>query len=255
MARSAVVTGSASGIGKATAALLAHNDVRVIGVDLRDAEVIADLATSEGRRQMVEGVRALAGDRIDAVFACAGVALPGAITLAVNYFGAVATLEGLRPLLARGNQPRAVATSSIAAISPLVDQALVEVCLRGDEEAALALAEGNKSEVTYHAGKAALIRWVRRMAIRPQWAGAGILLNVIAPGLIDTPMSRPLIESPAAMADLQETFPMQVGRYAQPEEVGQVLRFLGSPENSFMVGQVIFIDGGGEASYRGDQMW
>jgi NAD(P)-dependent dehydrogenase (short-subunit alcohol dehydrogenase family) len=48
---------------------------------------------------------------------------------------------------------------------------------------------------------------------------------------------------------------MQIGRYRQPEEVAQLLRFLGSPENSYMVGQVIFIDGGGEATNRGDKIW
>ena len=57
------------------------------------------------------------------------------------------------------------------------------------------------------------------------------------------------------MADLQRIIPMQIGRYGQPEEVAQLLRFLGSPENSYMVGQVIFIDGGGEATNRGDKIW
>jgi NAD(P)-dependent dehydrogenase (short-subunit alcohol dehydrogenase family) len=64
-----------------------------------------------------------------------------------------------------------------------------------------------------------------------------------------------MIDDAAVMANLQRIIPMQIGRYGQPEEVAQLLRFLGSPENSYMVGQVIFIDGGGEATNRGDKIW
>ena len=101
MTRTVVVTGSASGIGKATAALLAETGVRVIGVDLRDADVIVDLGTAAGRQALVGGVRAIAGETIDAVFACAGRTGAEPLTVSVNYFGVLATLEGLRPFLAR----------------------------------------------------------------------------------------------------------------------------------------------------------
>jgi NAD(P)-dependent dehydrogenase (short-subunit alcohol dehydrogenase family) len=148
----------------------------------------------------------------------------------------------------------AVAIASIASILPDVDQDLVEACIRGDEEGALDVARG-KGSGFYNSSKAALARWVRRTAIRPEWAGAGILLNAVAPGLINTPMGRGLINDSERMAALQQIFPMQIGRYGQPEEVGQLLHFLGSPENSYMVGQVIFLDGGGEATYRGDTIW
>jgi NAD(P)-dependent dehydrogenase (short-subunit alcohol dehydrogenase family) len=254
MTRTVVVTGSASGIGRATAAILAQSDARVIEVDLHDAEVIADLGTTDGRQRLLDGVRAIAGDRIDAVFACAGIAVPEPLTMAVNYFGVVATLEGLRPLLMRGNQPRAVTITSIASILPGVDQDLVAACLHGDEAEALDVAR-RKGAGFYNSSKAALARWVRRSAIRPEWAGSGILLNAVAPGLIDTPMGRGVINDSEMMAAIQQLIPMQIGRYGQPEEVGQLLCFLGSPENSFMVGQIIFIDGGGEATNRGDQIW
>jgi NAD(P)-dependent dehydrogenase (short-subunit alcohol dehydrogenase family) len=253
MARTVVITGAASGIGKATAAILAKSGSRVIGVDLHDAEVIADLGTTDGRQQLIDSVRAIAGERIDAVFACAGIAVPDSLTVAVNYFGVVATLEALRPLLARGNQPRAVTITSIASILPDVDQELVAACLHGNEALALDVAR-RKGAAFYISSKAALARWVRRTAIRPEWAGSGILLNAVAPGLIDTPMGRGLINDKERMAVVQQIFPLQIGRYGQPEEVGQLLHFLGSPENSFIVGQIIFIDGGGEATNRGDQI-
>src|SRR5262245_21052712 len=121
MTRTVVVTGSASGIGKATAAILAQSGDRVIGVDLHDAEVIANLATTAGRQQMIDQVAGIAGNQLDAVFACAGVARAGAQTIAINYFGAVATLEGLRPLLARSNQPRAVTIASILSVEADMD--------------------------------------------------------------------------------------------------------------------------------------
>jgi NAD(P)-dependent dehydrogenase (short-subunit alcohol dehydrogenase family) len=123
---------------------LVRSGARVIGVDRRDAEVSVDLGTSDGRQALVDGVRAIAGDRIDAVFACAGIALDEPCTVAVNYFGVVATLEGLRPLLVRGSQPRAVTIASILSIFPAVDQHLVEACLGGDEAGALEIAGHNQ---------------------------------------------------------------------------------------------------------------
>jgi NAD(P)-dependent dehydrogenase (short-subunit alcohol dehydrogenase family) len=206
MTRTVVVTGSASGIGKAAAALLAETGVRVIGVDLRDADVMVDLGTAAGRQALVARVRAIAGETIDAVFACAGIFSSEPLTVSVNYFGVLATLEGLRPLLARGSQPRAVTIASIASIFPDVDQDLVEACIRGVEEVALDVATSEGSAF-YSSSKAALARWVRRTAIRPEWAGAGILLNAVAAGVIDTPMTRWLIDDAAAMADLQRIIP------------------------------------------------
>ena len=99
MARTAVVTGSASGIGKATRELLESRGERVIGVDLHDADVVVDLTTADGRAGLVDAVRDAAGGGIDAVYAIAGLAAPVPATVAVNFFGMVATLEGLRPLL------------------------------------------------------------------------------------------------------------------------------------------------------------
>ncbi|HEY6869726.1 MAG TPA: SDR family NAD(P)-dependent oxidoreductase, partial [Novosphingobium sp.] len=143
MDRTIVITGAASGIGRATAENLRAAGHRVIGVDLRDVEVIADLSTPAGRAAMAEAVAALAPDGIDSVVAVAGMAAPAPAPrlLAVNYFGAVATLELLRPLLLRSQAPRAVAIVSTASLSDY-DPALVEACLAGDEAAALAQAEG-----------------------------------------------------------------------------------------------------------------
>jgi len=114
--RTVVVTGSASGIGKSLKALLESRGDKVIGVDIRDADVIADLTTDEGRTGMVDKVRDLSGGTIDAIVANAGLANSGAPDIAVNYFGALATLDGLRPLLEGSDAPRAVATASMASL-------------------------------------------------------------------------------------------------------------------------------------------
>ena len=106
MDRTYVVTGAASGIGAATARYLRERGSRVIGCDLHDADVVADLATIEGRAKLVEGVIRLSGGRIDAIVANAGGG-PAETMVALNFFGAVATLEGLRPMLAASPAPRA----------------------------------------------------------------------------------------------------------------------------------------------------
>lgn len=118
MPRTSVVTGAASGIGKATRELLEQRGERVIGVDLHDAEVVADLSSARGRAALVEGAQQLSGGQVDAVYAVAGLAAPTATTVAVNFFGTLATLEGLRPLLSGSPAPRAVLVSSMAALMP-----------------------------------------------------------------------------------------------------------------------------------------
>jgi NAD(P)-dependent dehydrogenase (short-subunit alcohol dehydrogenase family) len=253
VARTYVVTGSASGIGRATSEYLEARGACVIGVDLRDATVIADLASTEGRDAMVEGVRAASGDRIDAVVACAGVSLAEPLVVRVNYFGAVATLEGLRPLLARGEDPRAAVVSS-QILMLAGDADVVEACLAGDEEAACASPNASTPTV-YISAKRALARWVRRSALTPEWAGAGIGLNAIAPGVIMTPMTEAQMADPVGHAVLDRHVPMPYHGYGQPEDAASLLAWLTSPENRLVTGQVIFIDGGSDVVMRGDDIW
>lgn len=253
MSRSILITGAASGIGKAACAYLAERGWRVIGVDIKNADINADLATPAGRAEMVRQAEELSGGVLDAVIACAGLAVFEPITVSVNYFGALATLAGLRPLLEKGVAPRAVAVSSLA-ITMEYDEALVEACLAGDEQKALEVAH-DKGQVIYASTKVALTRWCRSQAISPEWAGAGIPLNLIAPGLIQTPMTQAMIDDPEMMAYMENLMPTPIGHYGQPEDVAPLLGFLASAENSHMVGQLIYIDGGSEAATRGAQVY
>jgi NAD(P)-dependent dehydrogenase (short-subunit alcohol dehydrogenase family) len=104
-----VLSGSASGIGRATKELLVSQGHRVIGVDLREDDVIADSGTPAGRDLMIDQVTEKSRGKVDALLAVAGVDIAGPSTIAINYYGALATLEGLRHLLLKSSAPRAVA--------------------------------------------------------------------------------------------------------------------------------------------------
>lgn len=259
MPRTAVVTGSASGIGRATRELLGQRGENVIGVDVRDAEVVADLSEAAGRDAMVEGVRHPSGGRIDAVYAVAGLAVPTPATVAVNFFGALATLEGLRPLLSGSPSPRAVLVSSMAALLPS-DAELVSLLTAEDEPAALARAEvlAKAPETTgliYSSTKLALSRWVRRRAASADWAGAGIPLNAVAPGIIATPMTAAMISTAEQRRALLERVPMPLNGIAEPIVVARALAWLGGEENTHVCGQIVYVDGGSDAVLRGDAVW
>lgn len=251
--RTTVVTGSASGIGAATAAILQDDGQRVVGVDLRDADVVADLSTAEGRASMVADVRAVTDGSIDAVIACAGIAADSPTTIAVNYFGAVATLEGLRPLLAESMAPRAVVVASVASILG-ADAEVVDACLAGDEERALAATAANPS-MAYLTSKTALARWIRRQAPTDEWAGAGIPLNAIAPGTVTTSMTAELLDAPGGRDMVDAAVPMPLNGHATAQQVAPLLVWLAGTTNSHVTGQVVFVDGGADAVIRGDSTW
>lgn len=251
MTRTIVITGAASGIGKATADLCRAAGDRVIGVDLAGSDINVDLGRHEGRAVMIDAVGRLAPDCIDGLLAGAGISRPDPATVAVNYFGALATLDGLRPLLAKSARPRAVAICSTAAMLAGND-AVVQACLAGPEEAALDLCAAAPASA-YLDSKKALALWLRRAATAQDWAGAGIALNGVAPGVVLSPMTAPLFKDPAMVAAVQQSNPIVTKTYAQPEEIAEVIRFLLCLETPYLLGQVIFVDGGSDALLRPDQ--
>jgi NAD(P)-dependent dehydrogenase (short-subunit alcohol dehydrogenase family) len=95
MARTYVVTGAASGIGRATVEALERFGHRTVTVDRHgaDIDIDADLATADGRRHMVETVAKVTGGVVGAVIASAGTVNRGRTDVKVNFFGAVATLD------------------------------------------------------------------------------------------------------------------------------------------------------------------
>jgi len=258
MSRTYLVTGAASGIGLATADLLRARGERVIGADLHDADIQVDLSTADGRAELIAKASTLSGGTLDGVAAVAGIAAPIAATAAVNFFGAVGTLLGARSLLTQSAAPRAVVVSSISSLQP-ADDTLVELMLAGDEPGAVARAEvlaaGADAQQIYASSKQAVSRWLRRTAATDEWAGAGIALNAVGPGVVITPMTRDLMATREATAALLELVPMPLNGPVQPEEVADLLCWLLSEGNAHVTGQTIFIDGGYDALTRSDTVW
>ena len=262
MKRVVVVTGAASGIGAATVKHLRERAVRVITCDLRDADVVADLADPEGRAALIAGVAEISGGAIDAVIANAGGG-PVETSVQLNFFGAVATLAGLRPLLAQSAAPRAVAVSSIGSLLASCTD-LIEACLAGDEATAIAVARNVRDdaaktgadrdrvrETVYGNAKLALNRWCRRAAASADWAGAGVLLNVVALGFYDTPAAAYILNDPEKRKSLGQLVPLRGAFPGRPQDAAALLSWLTSEENSQLTGQVLFADGGCEARQFG----
>ena len=251
--RTYVVTGSASGIGAATSERLRRAGHTVIGVDLADADVVADLSDADGREAMAAAVSDRCDGAVDAVVACAGIAHDDPRTISVNFFGVVATLELLRPLLAGAPHPRAVAVSSVASILG-ADDAVVAACLAGDEAEARRLT-AEQPAMAYLTSKTALSRWIRTHAPTPEWAGAGIPLNAVAPGTVVTPMTADLLAADGGLELVDSAVPMPLHGHASPETIAAVLDFLTGRENTHVTGQVVFVDGGADAVLRRDSTW
>lgn len=260
------VTGSASGMGAHVAARLRTDGHEVIGVDRADADVVADLSIPAGRRAAIAQVLDRCGGRLDGAVLAAGLGPKRGAERAiveVNVLGVTELLTGLRPALAAaadsgaadsGAATRAkvvVFGSNSTTSTPLVPARAIRLLARGDTERAARIIARRRQlapPVAYAASKLAVSRWCRAQAVTADWAGAGIRLNVLAPGPVLTPLLRAQLSSPTGKQ--VRAFPLPAREYGTPGQLAEWAALMLSSAADFMVGSIVTVDGGTEALLR-----
>jgi 3-oxoacyl-[acyl-carrier protein] reductase len=237
--RVALVTGASRGIGRATALALAR----------RGATVIA-AARGDNAAPVVEQIRAagLTGEALtldvtDQASVDAGVAglieRLGRIDILVSNAGI--TRDQLLLRMKREDWDAVLATNLTASFT--ICQAVLRPMLKQRGGRVIAISSvvgqmGNAGQANYAASKAGLIGFCKSMA--REVASRGITVNVVAPGLIETDMTKAL--TGASREDWAERIPL--GRLGSPEDVAHAVCFLASDEASYITGHVLAVNGG-----------
>jgi NAD(P)-dependent dehydrogenase (short-subunit alcohol dehydrogenase family) len=254
-----VVTGSASGIGEATSRRLADAGHRVVGVDLHRAEVVADLATTAGREQALAELAEASPEGWDGAVVAAGIGpheRPLSRIAAVNLFGALACLDGLRDGVAARGGAAVVVCSNSAGITPGEDQPFFPAFVAEDEPAATRSLEEFGGDlagaIVYGSTKLALGRAMRARAA--DWGAAGARLNAVAPGPVMTPLLQGSYDD-AELGPLVDALPVPWGSPPfAAEAIANVIEFLLAPSSAPVHGSILFADGGTDALLRPDHV-
>jgi NAD(P)-dependent dehydrogenase (short-subunit alcohol dehydrogenase family) len=231
------ITGAASGIGRATVAAVQAAGGVVAAADLadisglgeNDAAFSLDVSNPEQTEAVVAQIIQRYG-RIDGVATCAGISVEGSVTqfalerwsaaLAVNLTGTMLTCRAVLPHMQKAERGAIVTVASIYGMT------------------------GGPGNTPYNVTKAGVIQLTRSLAA--DYGAAGIRVNAVSPGYIETPMTGMFQHAP----DVRDAF---IGmhllqRAGQAEEVATVIRFLLSDEASFVTGANIPVDGGFSAA-------
>ncbi len=247
------ITGGATGIGAGIKKRLRDEGHEVIVVDIKDADIIADLSTAEGRQAALKKIRDAAAGGLDGLVTCAGAGAnvtDNAMVAQLNYFGTVEIIEGCKDLLqAKGGSVVLVSSTSAVTNNP---PEFVDLLLAGESEKATQYATKIAGHAVYSGTKQAVTRWMRRHVV--EYASVGVRMNAIAPGYTLTPLNaaaEKTAEYGQAIRDFKASIP--VGYSAMPADQAAVAWFLLSDEAKFVCGAMIFVDGGHDARVRPDQ--
>lgn len=229
----AIVTGGAGGMGLATVERLARDGFSVVMVDRDEA-----LATRETERLVGLGldVQCRVLDLADEAAVRALVQSLPPVSALVNNAGIFDERKFMEVTNADFRRAYEVNLIAVATLTQEVAKTMGE----GGRIVNIASRAylGAKNHPHYVASKAAVVGYTRASAM--ELAPRGILVNAIAPGLIDTPILRALTpERLAAQLALQPT-----GKAGRPEDIAQAVAFLVSAQTGFITGQVLFVDGG-----------
>jgi len=243
--KSALVTGAAAGIGRATAELFAIEGARLVVSDIDGdglARLAAELAPLGGEVEAVVGDVSVDADarrmvqsaverfgRLDVLVANAGIIpLNDVLEATAEDWDRVMAVDGRGMFLCCKYAIEAMLASGGGAI----------VCLSSISGEA-----GQKRQATYGPAKFVASGLTKHLAV--EWADRGIRVNAVAPGTIRTERVRRLPEEPGGpeyLAGIEQMHPM--GRIGEPKEVAQAILFLASDEASFITGAVLPVDGG-----------
>ena len=234
MAAGAVVVGGGSGIGRACAELLAERGWRVAVLDLRapevdlpgvEAVIEVDVRDTDAVDDALTEAEALIGAFAAAVHAAGTARVTPLLevsrkewdlVLSVNLTGAWNVLSAVARRFTASGGGAFVALSSVDAQRPVAGLA------------------------HYCASKAGLESLVRVAAL--ELAEAGIRVNAVAPGIVETPLMSPILSEPAVREEFLEHIPL--GRVAEPLEIASVVAFLLSDDARYITGQTLIADGG-----------
>ena len=234
-----VVTGAASGLGAATAKLLASRGATVIGIDRTEVDpsvsvarsFVADVTDDERLLAIAAEVRADLG-AVSGLATFAGIEVMGgleAVEVAswrrifdINVIGSANAVRAFLPDLEASGRGAVVLCSSQLSLS------------------------GGRECVAYSASKGAINSMCRSLAI--DLAARGIRVNAVAPGATETPMmERAFASAPPGVRDMAR-LRHAMGRFGQPHETAAAASFLLAEEASFITGVVLPVDGGWTAA-------
>lgn len=236
----ALVTGAGSGIGRATAIALAHAGHRVICTDIKGADLTAKVISAEGFPSSAHVLDVRDSGAWEALVKQV-VSAHGGIDILASVAGVVAAATDTILDQTESDWQRIIDVD-LKGVWLGMRAVMPQMIARGGGRiinvASLAGLIGLPNLSTYSAAKAGVIGMSRQAAV--QYAGKGVNINVVCPGLIDTPMLGDIT------AEMRSAFATAtpVGRMGRPEDIAASVVHFAGPGAAFITGQVLPIDGG-----------